>query len=52
MRYINLSSLLALRIISTKVKNRFPTYQSMIEQKFLLPEEVSLYNEIALTQSK
>ena len=39
-RYTNLSSLLVLRLISTKVKKEFPTYKSLLEAKVLLPHEV------------
>ena len=40
MRYVNLSSILALRLIAVKVHERFPTYESLVEAKLLLPAEV------------
>jgi hypothetical protein len=41
MRYVNLSNLLALRLLAPKVEKRFPTYQSLVEAKLLLPLEVN-----------
>ncbi len=40
MRYINLSTILVYRLVSTKVKSRFPTYREMVEAKLILPHEV------------
>ena len=42
MRYVNLSMFLVYRLVSTKVKARFPTYESLVEAKLLLPNEVNL----------
>ncbi len=39
MRYVNLSTILVYRLVSKKVKNRFPDYESMIEAKLILPHE-------------
>ena len=41
MRYVNLSNLLALRLIATKVEKRFPDYETLVRAKLLLPNEVS-----------
>ena len=41
MRYVNLSNLLALRLIATKVEKRFPDYDTLVRAKLLLPNEVS-----------
>ena len=41
MRYVNLSSILALRLIASKVNTRFPTYSSLVDAKLLLPSEVT-----------
>ena len=40
MRYVNLSIVLVLRLVSSKVRQRFPTYQSLVEAKLMLPHEV------------
>ena len=40
MRYINLSTILVYRLVSTKVKSRFPTYKEMVEARLILPHEV------------
>ena len=39
MRYVNLSSVLVLRLVAINVHARFPSYQSLVEAKFLLPHE-------------
>ena len=39
MRYVNLSTILVFRLVAVKVHARFPTYQSLIEAKVLLPHE-------------
>ena len=41
MRYINLSNILALKLIAPKVDKRFPTYQTLVDAKVLLPKEVN-----------
>ena len=40
MRYVNLSTVLVFRLVSTKVSERFPNYQSLIEARLMLPHEV------------
>ena len=40
MRYVNLSIVLVFRLVSTRVYQRFPTYQSLIEARLMLPHEV------------
>ena len=40
MRYVNLSIVLVFRLISTKVRQRFPDYRSLVEAKLMLPHEV------------
>ena len=40
MRYINLSTVLVFRLVSTKVKARFPDYDSLVHAKLMLPIEV------------
>ena len=40
MRYVNLSSVLALRLISDSVNKKFPDYNSLVEAKLLTEEEV------------
>ena len=40
MRYVNLSNVLVFRLISRKVENRFPDYESLINAKLMLPSEV------------
>ena len=39
MRYVNLSIVLVFRLVSTKVHQRFPSYQSLVEAKLLLQHE-------------
>ncbi len=39
MRYVNLSTVLVYRLVSTRVRERFPTHSELIEAKMLLPEE-------------
>ena len=41
MRYVNLSSILVYRLVSKKVQNRFPDYDSMVQAKLILPHEVA-----------
>ena len=40
MRYVNLSIVLVFRLVSTKVHQRFPTFQSLVDAKLMLPHEV------------
>ena len=40
MRYVNLSTVLVFRLVSTKVCQRFPNYQSLVEARLMLPHEV------------
>ena len=40
MRYVNLSNILALKLIAPKVDKRFPSYQTLVDAKVLLPKEV------------
>ena len=40
MRYVNLSTVLVFRLVSTKVKRRFPDYVSLVEAKLMLRKEV------------
>ena len=40
MRYVNLSNVLVYRLVSRKVMERFPTEDSLVEAKLMLPEEV------------
>ena len=46
MRYVNLSSILVYRLVSKKVQNRFPDYESLIESKLMLPNEVERLKKI------
>ena len=39
MRYVNLSTILVYRLVSQKTKARFPTYQSLVDAKLMLPDE-------------
>ena len=40
MRYVNLSSILAYTKITSTLAKKFPTYQSFVESKIMLPHEV------------
>ena len=40
MRYVNLSIVLVFRLVSTKVRARFPNYESLVNAKLMLPKEV------------
>ena len=40
MRYVNLSNLLALRLLAPRLQKRFPDYQSLVDANLLLPREV------------
>ena len=46
MRYVNLSIVLVFRLVSCKVHKRFPTYQSMIDAKLMLPLEAKRLQKI------
>ena len=39
MRYANLAIVLVFRLVSSKVKARFPDYDSLVDAKLLLPAE-------------
>ena len=41
MRYVNLSTVLVLRLVAAKVHARFPTYDSLVKANLLLPHEKS-----------
>ena len=38
-RYVNLSTILVLRLVAAKILDRFPTYESLIKANLLLPHE-------------
>ena len=38
-RYVNLSTTLVLRVVASTVHDRFPTYESLVTAKLLLPHE-------------
>lgn len=40
MRYINLSTILVYRLVSGKVRKRFPSFSQLLEAKLVLPHEV------------
>ena len=40
MRYVNLSIVLVFRLVSKKVKARFPDYDSLVHAKLMLTKEV------------
>ena len=40
MRYVNLSTILVYRLVSQRVMDRFPDYDSLIKAKLMLPREV------------
>ena len=46
MRYVNLSTILVYRLVSENVKERFPDYESLIESKLMLPNEVERLKKI------
>ena len=41
MRYINLSTVLVLRLVSSNIHARFPTYEKMVEANLIFPEEAA-----------
>ena len=45
-RYVNLSTILVLRLVAASVQNRFPTYESLVKADLLLPHEKSLLETI------
>ena len=46
MRYVNLSSIMVYRLVSRKVMDRFPDYNSLIDAKLILPHEVKMLENI------
>ena len=38
-RYVNLSTILVLRLVASNVHDRFPTYESLVKADLLLPHE-------------
>ena len=38
-RYVNLSAILVLRLVASRVHDRFPTYESLVKANLLLPHE-------------
>uniref|UniRef100_A0A0K2SXU1 Bestrophin homolog n=1 Tax=Lepeophtheirus salmonis TaxID=72036 RepID=A0A0K2SXU1_LEPSM len=46
MRYINLSTILVYRLVSLKVKKRFPTHKTLIDAKLMLPHEAERLEKI------
>ena len=52
MRYVNLSNILELKLIAPKVDKRFPSYQTLVDAKVLLPKEVNqwiLMNKLVIS---
>ena len=48
MRYVNLSTVLVYRLVSQKVMDRFPDYESLVVAKLMLPPEVERLEKIDL----
>ena len=48
MRYVNLSTILAYRLVSQKVMDRFPDYDSLVQAKLMLPSEVKRLQKVDL----
>ena len=46
MRYVNLSNILVLRKISKKVEKRFPTSQTLVNEKLMLQPEMERFERI------
>ncbi len=46
MRYVNLSTILVYRLVSLKVKARFPTFKDMVAAKLILPHEVERLSKV------
>ena len=42
MRYVNLSTILTLRLITNQVRERFPNYKAFEKAKLLRPSEVHI----------
>jgi len=47
MRYVNLSNLLALRLLAPRLQKRFPDYQSLVDANLLLPREADRLERVA-----
>ncbi len=39
MRYLNVSTVLVYRLVSIPVRERFPTYDALVDENMLLPHE-------------
>lgn len=46
MRYVNLSNILVLRLISMKVRSRFPDHESLMDSKLILPHEIDRWERV------
>ena len=46
MRYVNLSTILVYRLVSEKVMDRFPDYDSLVQAKLMLPNEVKRLQKV------
>ena len=46
MRYVNLSLVLTLRMVSPRVKMRFPTMEHLVEAGFLQPNEMKIFEDL------
>ena len=51
MRYVNLSIVMVFRLVSTKVKMRFPDNESLVNAKLILDSEVWVDRAMALLVS-
>ena len=52
-RYVNLSTVLVYRLVSSKVEVRFPDHQSLVDAKLMLPHEAKrLKSEENKTENK
>lgn len=45
-RYVNLAQLLVLRDVSTSVKSRFPTLDSVVKNGFMTAEELAIFESV------
>ena len=53
MRYVNLSTILTLRLITNRVRERFPNYKAFENAKLLRPSEVCIsYGIFCLSKCK